>query len=140
MESDRPGEERDVLASPLRDTDFVARSATLIRPHDETASSMWGTLRSPTFSIVAGITLPIACFAHEPVLLSDDASMPPVLRWINDFWLLAYGIIGLEMLVLAVRLAIGTRLGAWNGLVAGVLFAGAPSSRERWGSSCCRSA
>jgi hypothetical protein len=82
--------------------------------------------RSPTLSILGGIVAPIACFALQPLLFLPGA--PPVvppLEFINVFWLFGYGVIGLEMLALAVWLAIGNRLGAWNGLFAGVLFAGA---------------
>ena len=61
------------------------------------------------------------------------------LRFINVYWLFAYGVIGVEMVVLTLRLAFGARLGAWNGPIAGVLFAGR-SSREGWGSFSCRSA
>lgn len=118
MERDGPTIEPDSHASPLGDADFAGRS--------------WATLRSPTFSIIAGIIAPIACFALQPVLLSDDSSMPPALRWTNEFWLFAYGFVGLEMLVLALWLGMGARLGAWSGLVAGA------SSRKRSGScSCC---
>ncbi len=85
---------------------------------------MWGMLHSSTFSILAGIIGPIVCFALQPLLLRGDDLVPP-LRFINVFWLFGYGVIGLEMLVLALSLAVGTRLGAWNGLISGVLFAGA---------------
>jgi hypothetical protein len=84
-----------------------------------------GILRSPTFAIIAGIIAPMVCLALQPVLLSGETFLLPGLRFINVFWLFGYGVIGLEMMALALRLAFGTRLGAWNGPVAGVLFAGA---------------
>ncbi len=84
-----------------------------------------GWLRSGAFAIFAGIVAPIACLALQPVILSGEEFQMPGLRFINVYWLFAYGVIGVEMVVLALRLASGTRLGVWNGPVAGVLFAGA---------------
>jgi hypothetical protein len=86
---------------------------------------MWSGLRSPAFSIVAGIIAPLLCFALQPLLLSDSLRRELGLRFINVFWLFTYCVAGLEMLVLALWLAFGTRLGAWNGPIAGGLFAGA---------------
>jgi hypothetical protein len=83
-------------------------------------------LRSPTFSMLAGIFAPIACFAFQALLpFGTTTDELPGLNFINVFWLFGYGVIGLEMLVLALWLAMGNRLGAWNGVFAGVLFAGA---------------
>jgi hypothetical protein len=83
-------------------------------------------LRSPAFSILAGIVAPIGCLALQLLLLSGEAPIElPGLEFINVYWLFGYGAIGLEMLALALWLTIGKRLGTWNGLFAGVLFAGA---------------
>jgi hypothetical protein len=106
-------------------TGVAARSPSPVHRHDVSAHGAPGWLRSPTFSIVAGIIAPIACFALQPSPWSDEPSMLPPLEFVNNFWLFSYSIIGLEMLVLALRLAFGARLGVWNAPIAGVLFAGA---------------
>ena len=100
-ERERPAAGPDVLAGSLGDADFAARSATPVDRHDVTAPGARGMLHSPTFSILAGIIAPIACFALQPLLLSGEPRTLPGLRFINVFWLFGYGIIGLEMLVLA---------------------------------------
>jgi hypothetical protein len=125
METERPATEPDILASPLGGTDFAPRSATSAKSQHVTPNGVLVMLRSPTFSILAGIVAPIVCFAVQPLVFSGDPLTLPGLQFVNVFWLFGYGIVGLEMLVLALWLTFGSRLGAWNGPVAGVLFAGA---------------
>lgn len=85
-----------------------------------------GFLRSPGFSVAAGIVAPIVCLALQPLLLADMfITTLPGLGFINASWIFGYGVIGLEMLVLAVWLAFGPRLGAGNAPISGALFAGA---------------
>jgi hypothetical protein len=98
-----------------------------------------GWLRSGAFAISAGIVAPVVCLALQQVLPSGEEFQMPGLRFINVSWIFGYGFIGLEMVVLALRLVFGDRLGAWNGPVAGVLFAGALFAGG-WGSFSCRSA
>ncbi len=96
-----------------------------VNHHLAIAFRVAGLLRSPTFSVLAGIIAPTVCFALERMLFSDIPDTLPGSQFIDFFPLFGYGIIGLEMLVLAVWLKFGDRLGTWNALVAGVLFVGA---------------
>ena len=125
MESEKPATDPNVVASPLGDATVAAPPKTWVGRLPAPEPRVQRKLSSPKFSIATGILAPIACFVLEPIVLSDALDMPPPLRMINELWLLGYGIIGLEMLVLALRLAYGARLGAANGPIAGVLFAGA---------------
>ncbi len=84
-----------------------------------------GWLRSAWFSVLAGIVAPIACFALQPALLHGMQSMLPGLRFIDTFWLFSYGVMGQEMLALALWLAFRDRPGAWSAWLSGVLLAGA---------------
>ena len=76
------------------------------------------------YDVAFGVVLPVACFALEFVLL-------PVLGWLpgliffHRFRVFGYGVVTLEILVLACWLGFGGRLGRWNAGVAGVLLAGA---------------
>jgi hypothetical protein len=121
MDNKKPATEPDVLASPRGNIDVAPRSATPTDRH----GGVWRILRSPMFGFLAGIVAPIACLAVQPVLLPGEPLNLPGLWLIGTFWLFGYGVIGLEMLFLALRLAFGTHLGTWNGPVAGVLFVGA---------------
>lgn len=125
MSRERSATEPSSLAAAGGDIDRAPPSSAPADRHVATAAGVRGILRSPTFSIFAGIVAPIVCFAIQRVLLADDIFWLPGLRFINIFWLFGYGLIGLEMLALALRLAFGTRLGGWNGPVSGVLLVGA---------------
>jgi hypothetical protein len=80
--------------------------------------------RSPTTAIYAGIVAPIVCFALQRPILSGSLLKTPGLGLISTYWLFSFVFIGLEMLVLALWLALGTALGAGTGPVAGALFVG----------------
>jgi hypothetical protein len=124
MESVRPANEPDVPAGPLGHTGLATQSAPSIDRPELTAPGARRLLHSPIFSILAGIIAPIACFALQPLVFSGEPLTLPGLQFINNFWVFGYGVIGMEMLILTLRLAFGTRLGSWNGPVAGALFAG----------------
>lgn len=81
-------------------------------------------LDSTGVAILFGIVGPIVCFALKPAV-SRDVDDLPGLRFIDFFWVFGYGFLGLEMGTLALWLWRGDRLGAWSGLVAGALAAGA---------------
>ena len=103
---------------PQIDPEFANRhhpkepGSWLRRAFDSTASS-----------IILGILAPIACFALKPVLLPGDRFELPGLGFISAFWIFGYGVIGLGIATLSLWLWRGTRLGAWCGVVSGVLAA-----------------
>jgi len=86
--------------------------------------------RFPVGSIFWGVLAPIGCLALQPWLsslqLGDDFGYSFLAcGYFNEYWVFGYGFLGLEMLALLVRLALGRRLGVWNGVLAGVLCTGA---------------
>jgi hypothetical protein len=81
-------------------------------------------------SIFWGVLAPIGCLALQPWLsslqLGDDFGYSFLAcGYFNEYWVFGYGFLGLEMLALLLRLALGRRLGVWNGVLAGVLCIGA---------------
>lgn len=125
MDSERTATKPNQLAGSPEVTEPTAESAAEVNHPQVTAPVVWRTVDSPTLAISAGIIAPIICFSLQPILLPRDVDTVPGLRFINTFWLFGYGITGLEMLILSLRLAFRSRLGAWNGPVAGMLLAGA---------------
>ncbi len=123
MDNETPVANPRIPASPVEDSYFTAPAAI----RNESAGAFWLGLRefvlSPVYAVGAGIFAPYVCLALQPVLLPGDLTLPG-LQFINVFWIFGYGIIGLEMLVLAVWLALKDRLGAWNAPIAGILFVG----------------
>ncbi len=124
MEREKSGMEPGSLASEVKSARSAPR-ADIPAELRAAARKAHGWLRSGAFAISAGIVAPVVCLALQQVVLSGEEFQMPGLRFINVFWIFGYGFIGLEMVVLVLRLAFGARLGAWNGPVAGVLFAGA---------------
>jgi hypothetical protein len=124
LERETPGMEPGSLAREMKSAGSAPR-ADIPAELRAAAREAHGWLRSGVFAISAGIVAPIVCLALQQVILSGEEFQMPGLRFINVFWLFGYGVIGLEMAVLALRLAFGTKLGSWNGPIAGVLLVGA---------------
>ncbi len=74
------------------------------------------------FSIMMGIIAPIFCLAVWSFLF-PGMDMPG-LDFIDTYWHFSHGVIGLEILVLSLWLALADRLETWCGMVCGVLLAG----------------
>jgi hypothetical protein len=92
-------------------------------PGKEAPAPPWRQLiDSPGFAILFGIVAPVGCFALKPALVGSNEL--PGLRFIDLFWIFSYGLMGLEIATLILWLWRGDRLGAWSGLVAGVLAGG----------------
>lgn len=76
------------------------------------------------YTVTFGLVMPVACFALEFVLLPALGWLPGLV-FFHRFRLFGYGVVALELITLALWLAIGPRLGRASAAVAGVLLAGA---------------
>jgi hypothetical protein len=87
-----------------------------------------GTAPSPMsrgrgYDVAFGLVLPVACFALEFVLLPALGWLPGLV-FFHRYRLFGYGVVALELAALATWLGLGSRLGRWSAMVAGVLLAG----------------
>jgi hypothetical protein len=76
------------------------------------------------YSVVFGLLMPVLCLALEYVLLPALGWLPGLI-FFHRFRVFGYGVVVLELIVLAVWLRFGPRLGRASAAVAGVLLAGA---------------
>lgn len=75
-----------------------------------------------TFDITVGMVLPVLCLVFDPLVFRNWFSVQPLA---GRFQLFAYGFIAVEIIALAVWLAIGARAGEWCGVLGGIMIAGA---------------
>ncbi|MHB1560422.1 MAG: hypothetical protein ACYC61_23465 [Isosphaeraceae bacterium] len=123
MDNETPVGNPRIPASPIEDPYFTAPSAIRKGSAGAFFLGLQEFVLSPVYAVGAGILAPYVCLALQPVLLPGEPGLPG-LRFINVLWIVGYGIIGLEILVLAVWLALKDRLGAWNAPISGILFVG----------------
>jgi hypothetical protein len=74
------------------------------------------------FDSLVGVVLPLVCLYFDPVVFRSEGFVGPVL---GGYRLFAYAVIGLEIALLALWLALGERVGEWGGMLGGALMAGA---------------
>jgi hypothetical protein len=80
------------------------------------------TLAQIIFDITIGIVLPVLCLVFDPLVFRYGVLGPPLA---GQFQFFAYGFIALEIITLAVWLAVGRRAGEWCGVIGGIMSAGA---------------
>jgi signal transduction histidine kinase len=80
------------------------------------------TRAQTVFDVCAGIILPVACLAFDPVVFRGGFAGGPLL---GSFKLFAYALIAFEIAALAAWLALRGRAGVWAGVLGGVMAAGA---------------
>ncbi|HVG28723.1 MAG TPA: hypothetical protein VM864_03290 [Pyrinomonadaceae bacterium] len=80
------------------------------------------TRRQKIFDALVGVALPLACLYFDPIVFRTASFGAPVL---GRYRLFAYAVIGLEVALLALWLALGKRVGEWGGMMGGALLAGA---------------
>ena len=74
------------------------------------------------FDALVGIALPLVCLTLDPVVFRSVGMGEPLL---GGYRLFAYAVIGLEITLLALWLALGERVGEWGGMLGGAMLAGA---------------
>jgi hypothetical protein len=80
-------------------------------------------IRWKHYDVAFGLALPVACFALEFVLLPALGWLPGLV-FFHRYRLFGYGVVAFELVTLAAWLGLGSRLGRWGAMVAGVLLAG----------------
>jgi hypothetical protein len=80
------------------------------------------TLSQVIFDITVGMAMPILCLVFDPIVFRAGGFGQPLAA---RFQLLAYSIIAIEIVALAVWLALGKRTGEWCGVLCGIMLAGA---------------
>lgn len=80
------------------------------------------TRAQTTFDITVGMVLPVLCLVFDPFVFRNSFFGPPLA---GRFQLFAYGFIAVQIIALAVWLAIGSRAGEWCGVLGGIMLAGA---------------
>src|SRR5918911_1676949 len=75
------------------------------------------------FDVVVGIMLPILCLVFDPIVFRGGFGHEGGI--LKQYQLFAYTVIALEVLTLALWLALGARAGTWLSAIAGILLAGA---------------
>lgn len=73
------------------------------------------------FDIATGIVLPVLCLLFDPFVFRAGILGQPLA---GQFQLFAYGFIAIEIIALAVWLALGSRAGEWCGVIGGIMLAG----------------
>lgn len=74
------------------------------------------------FDALVGVALPLVCLYFDPVVFRSMNFGVPLLGGYRVF---AYALIGLDVALLALWLALGERVGEWGGMLGGALMAGA---------------
>jgi hypothetical protein len=113
------------VPSPHDDPEFTHES-DLQKPRTDAAANSDVT-RTPffvAFSILMGILGPIFCVTVYEVAMPELRFESPGFRIMSLYGLFSYGVIGMEIVVLALWLVLAERLGTGCGFISGVLFTG----------------
>ncbi len=114
-----------IAPNPCDDPEFAPPSDFQKPPSDAEANvDMTRTAFFVAFSVIMGILGPIFCLAVQEVVIPGLQFELPGLRFMGLFVLFSYGVIGLEIVVLALWLVLADRLGTWCGFLSGIFFAG----------------
>ncbi|MCA1629926.1 MAG: hypothetical protein LC785_18100 [Acidobacteria bacterium] len=77
-----------------------------------------------TFDALVGVALPLVCLYFDPIVFRS-AGFGFGAPLLGGYRIFAYAVIGLEIALLALWLALGERVGEWGGMLGGALVAGA---------------
>ena len=75
------------------------------------------------FDIAVGLALPILCLVFDPFVFRGGFLSERPLA--GQFQLFAYGFVAVEIIALAVWLALGSRAAEWCGVISGIMLTGA---------------